>query len=102
MSKPEPIRVGVEGFNAFAAKLASAPQPYVDVTRLGELPVFQMFLAERHPEKKHLQMPESRIYDHQKWLIHALELNQLYPEYCSWHEAKGYWPNETPLGEIKG
>ena len=22
-------------------------------------------------------------------------------EYGAWHTAKGYWPNETPLGEVK-
>ena len=22
-------------------------------------------------------------------------------EYETWHAAKGYWPNETPLGQVK-
>ena len=25
----------------------------------------------------------------------------LFDDYCDWHAAKGCWPNETPLGEIK-
>lgn len=23
-------------------------------------------------------------------------------EYAAWHAAKGYWPNETPLGQMTG
>ena len=25
----------------------------------------------------------------------------LFDAYCAWHQAKGYWPNETPLGQVK-
>lgn len=25
---------------------------------------------------------------------------ELYADYCRWHENKGLWPNETPLGEL--
>ncbi len=25
----------------------------------------------------------------------------LFDAYCAWHQAKGYWPHETPLGRVK-
>ena len=81
MDKPPTIRVGVEGFNAFAAK-PEPPLAAIDWHRLAELPAFQMFMADRVPN----EAPPS-------WA--------LYDEYCQWHTAKGYWPNETPMGELK-
>ena len=24
----------------------------------------------------------------------------LYSAYCAWHSSKGYWPKETPMGEL--
>lgn len=82
MSKPEPIRVGVQGFVAFEAKPDPAA-PAIDWQRLSGLPPFGMFLAERYQSDVPAPSPD------------------LYAEYCQWHAAKGYWPNETPLGEIK-
>lgn len=82
MSKPETFSIGVPGFVAFEAKPDTAA-PAIDWQRLSGLPPFCMFLAERYQSGVPAQSPE------------------LYSEYCQWHEAKGYWPNETPLGEIK-
>lgn len=84
MSKPEPIciRVGVQGFVAFEAK-PDPVAPDIDWQRLSGLPPFSMFLAERHQSDVPAPSPD------------------LYAEYCQWHAAKGYWPNETPLGTLK-
>ena len=91
MSKPEPIRVGVQGFVAFEAKPEQPPEP-IDWLRLCGLPPFCMFAEERSGK------PPINIHD---WLQSHRDDQSLYTEYCQWHEAKGYWPNETPLGEIK-
>ena len=82
MNKPEPIRVGVQGFSAFTAERTGAGEA-IDWQRLSGLPPFSMFLAERYQSDVPAQSPE------------------LYAEYCQWHAAKGYWPNETPLGILK-
>ena len=79
MSKPEPIRVGVSGFVAFEAK-PNAPAHHIDWDRLAGLPAFQMYLAETGMK------PEPS--------------DALYSAYCAWHSSKGYWPNETPMGEL--
>ncbi len=81
VDKPAPIRVGVEGFNAFEAK-PDAPQAAIDWPRLAGLPAFEMFMAERHARD---DAPPSQA---------------LYDEYCQWHTDKGYWPNESPMGEL--
>lgn len=80
--KPPPIRVGVEGFVAFEAK-PDAPVQAIDWPRIAGLPAFQMFMAERHQAGD--VQPSPVLYD----------------EYCQWHADKGYWPNETPTGELK-
>ena len=91
MSKPEPIRVGVQGFVAFEAKPEQPPEP-IDWLRLCGLPPFRMFAEERSGKP---------IYNLHDWLQSHNDAQSLYAEYCQWHEAKGYWPNETPFGEIK-
>ncbi len=52
----------------------------IDWLRLGGLPPFEMFIAEKYQG----QMPDPS--------------RDLYDDYCQWHAAKGYWPNETPMG----
>lgn len=94
MSKPEPIRVGVEG-------IAPAPTPAraerIDWTRLIGLPPFQVFAAER--------MRNTSRHDaeqHAKNFLHSRGLGQdVLDEYMLWHAGKGYWPNETPFGALK-
>ncbi|MDD2978127.1 hypothetical protein [Aquabacterium sp.] len=79
--KPLPLRVGVSGFNAFAAKPGlSGDSAAPDWVRLEALPAFQMYLTEKRLEAR-------RSLD-------------FFDAYCQWHGAKGYWPNETPTGEL--
>lgn len=82
LSKPPAIRVGVQGFSAFTTERTQAAKA-IDWERLVGLPPFAMFIAERHAGK-----------------FPGLSMG-LYAEYCDWHAAKGYWPNETPMGELK-
>lgn len=79
-AKPPAQGVGVEGFNAFAAK-PETQAPVIDWSHVCGLPAFEMFMAERHPHGE----PTTRA---------------LFDEYCQWHANKGCWPNETPLGEL--
>ena len=84
-AKPEPIRVGVEGFVAFDAK--AQPPAAIPWGHVLGLPAFQMFLAERHGVANMAAFkPQPELYD----------------EYRQWHAEKGHWPNESPLGELVG
>lgn len=91
MSKPEPIRVGVEG-------IAPAPTPAragrIDWTRLIGLPPFQMYAAERGGlQADHIL---ARVGE---W-VRTQDERALYADYCRWHASKGCWPGETPMGEV--
>ena len=79
--KPPPLRVGVSGFNAFEDKPAVQPQRIIFWIRLEGLPAFEMYLVET-------RQTVQRSAD-------------FYDAYCRWHAAKGYWPNETPMGELR-
>ena len=78
--KPPTLRVGVSGFNAFEAKPAAQPER-IDWLRLEGLPAFEMYLVETRQAVQH----SADFYD----------------AYCRWHAAKGCWPNETPMGELR-
>lgn len=80
--KPPTQIAGVQGIAS--AKQGISQPIQINWGLIVELPAFQMFAAEKHSGN-------------------AVVNDALYAEYCQWHEAKGYWPNETPLGElIKG
>lgn len=76
--KPATIRVGVEGFSAFAAKPDGQA---IDWPHLKGLPAFEMFLAETRRER---EPPSQSLFD----------------DYCQWHQNKGYWPSEDPMGRL--
>ena len=80
-TKPPPIRVGVSGFSAFEAKPGAPAGQAIDWQRLEGLPSFEMFLAETRQK--------------------AQRSADFYDQYCQWHANKGYWPNETPMGELR-
>lgn len=93
MGKPEPIRVGVEGI---APKPVDLTPARIDWPRLFSLPPFQMFAIERarkSPADVMAWMPG--------WARSHESEQALFDDYCQWHAAKGYWPNETPMGEVK-
>ena len=96
--KPPPQTLGVSG-------IAETPivldQPKINWAVVAALPPFQMFLAERDG-------PNQTGKNSQEWatgvamrLAAAVNDQALFDEYAAWHEAKGYWPNETPLGQVK-
>ena len=97
--KPLTQGVGVEGIAPKPIELTPQAQVRVDWALVGALPPFQMFVASLVP------LPGDR--DSQRWAIEyatrtaAQRGDQaLLDEYCAWHKAKGYWPKETPFGEL--
>lgn len=69
----------------------------VDWRAVAGLPPFQMFAAER---MRNISGKDSM--DHALDYVRAMGGGMdLMEQYSAWHEAKGFWPNETPLGEAK-
>lgn len=100
MSKPEPIRVAAEGIEAKPVTMNTDPQPNVNWRRVAQLPSFQMFVCEQAPPPSS-QDPEQWATAWAAQYVQRKGSGELYNEYAAWHENKGYWPNETPLGELK-
>ena len=96
--KPPPQVLGVSGI---AEQPIVIHDPKINWALVAALPPFQMFLAERDG-------PNQTGKNSQEWatgvamrLAAAVNDQALFDEYAAWHEAKGYWPNETPLGQVK-
>ena len=109
VKKPKPPTqvAGVEGIAPKPIVLTPEPNN-IDWARISELPPFQMFAVEREPKLSRVlesrgesnHRPE-RFMDSEQaiaWMA-QYEPDDLYQQYCDWHAAKGYWPNETPYGE---
>lgn len=93
MSKPKATIIGVSGFQAFTAE--EQPQSFVDWAYMFGLPPFEMYLAEQVGNQNRLLW--------QDWLLAELaskDEKAVFQAYADWHKAKGYWANETPLGEL--
>ena len=96
--KPPPQVLGVSGIAEQPIIIHDAK---INWAKVAALPPFQMFLTERNG-------PNQTGKNAQEWATQvAMHLAAttsdiaLFDAYCAWHEAKGYWPNETPLGQVK-
>ena len=96
--KPPPQVLGVAGIAEQPIVIHDAK---INWALVAALPPFQMFLAERDG-------PNQTGKNSQEWatgvamrLAATTSDTALFDAYCAWHEAKGYWPNETPLGQVK-
>ena len=96
--KPPPQVLGVAGI---AEQPIVIHDPKINWAMVAALPPFQMFLAERDG-------PNQTGKNSQEWatgvamrLAAAVNDQALFDEYAAWHEAKGYWPGETPMGQAK-
>lgn len=103
--KPPPIVLNVGAIDDVPVTMGSGLA--IDWPRLAGLPPFQMFLVERRYASP-LDIAtisgaysQARVEAFNAMLQRAGDADALYREYEAWHAAKGYWPNETPLGEIK-
>ena len=97
-AKPPPIQVGVEGIEP--KKLEPAPGPKIDWPRLVELPAFQMYAVERSGKGSGDVM--NWLGDFIRMEVEKIGEQGLFDHYCQWHTEMGYWPNETPFGELSG
>lgn len=100
MTKPPPRTLGVSGI-AEQPILMHTPQ-CVNWAQVAALPPFQMFLAERDG-------PNQTGKNSHEWatgvamrLAAAVSDEALLGEYSAWHQAKGYWPGESPMGSVEG
>ena len=98
-TKPPPQVLGVSGIAEQPIVIHDAK---INWALVAALPPFQMFLAERDG-------PNQTGKNSQEWatevamrLAAAVNDQALFDEYAAWHGAKGYWPNETPMGAVKG
>ena len=96
--KPPPQVLGVSGIAEQPIVIHDAK---INWAMVAALPPFQMFLAERDG-------PNQTGKNSQEWatgvamrLAAAVNDQALFDEYAAWHGAKGYWPGETPLGQVK-
>lgn len=96
--KPPPQVLGVSGIAEQPIVIHDAK---INWALVAALPPFQMFLVERDG-------PNQTGKNSQEWatgvamrLAAAVNDQALFDEYAAWHAAKGYWPNETPLGQVK-
>ena len=94
--KPPPQVLGVSGIKETPIVIHDAK---INWALVAALPPFQMYLAERDG-------PNQTGQNSQQWatgvamrLAAAVSDQALFDEYAAWHEAKGYWPNETPMGQ---
>lgn len=99
MSKPPPQILGVSG-------IAETPivldQPKINWAVVAALPPFQMFLAERDGPNQTGKNSHEWATEVAVRLATALGDDALMGAYCAWHQAKGYWSGETPLGSAGG
>lgn len=90
-TKPPTQVAGVQGIAAIPVVL-TPERSRIDWLHLFGLPPFQMFAVERAGKS-----PAEVMVWMKDW-ARGHDEHELYDQYCKWHAAKGYWPNESPLG----
>lgn len=92
--KPPTQGVGVQGFKA---DVYASDLPTIHWNVLIHLPKFQAYVIEvsAQPYENVMMWIENYVEEQVKE-----KGNTFYDEYAKWHDAKGYWKNETPMGEL--
>ena len=95
--KPPTQYAGVVGIEPKPIALTPEPTQHINWGVVTSLPPFQMYAAEA-----------MRNVSGKDSLLHAMDFveskgggQDVFDGYAAWHTAKGYWPNETPMGEVK-
>ena len=97
-TKPPTQVAGVVGIEP-APVMSPMPPAFNNWSLLMRVPPFQMYARSLwQSELDDLAHANRVITDARS----AGESDELWASYCAWHEAKGCWQNETPLGELKG
>ena len=94
--KPPTQIAGVVGIEPERILMNEALETTLPWTCIASLPPFQMFAAER---MRNISGKDSELHA-QDFIRAKGHEKDLFDEYAAWHEAKGYWPNETPLGAV--
>lgn len=102
MSKPKPQELGVSGIEATPITMNEPQELDVEAVLhgLSAHPPFQMFIHERH-KNDGTDDSQQFAYDKAKETVFMQGIDTLLEAYEQWHTEKGYWPNETPAGELK-
>lgn len=93
-AKPPTQGVGVIGIND---SVFGADTSGIRWGCLIHVPKFQMFCVERFKKESGTVMD---------WIIPSVktelekDVATFFKEYTDWHDAKGYWKNENPYGEL--
>lgn len=99
MKKPPTQVTGVSGIapEPIREDPVQTPTTNINWSAVVSLPPFQMFAAEK--------MRNTSGKDSQEHAADYVRQQGAGPDvlqaYSEWHTAKGYWKNETPLGEMK-
>ena len=105
--KPPPIVLAVGGLQPEAVTFGAPDQQAINWYRLLTLPPFQMFaVAKGYLTAQDITaicgQPSPQEAEAQRRFFERIgDAKRTFDEYCAWHQAKGYWPNETPMGEVK-
>ena len=95
--KPPTQYAGVVGIEPKPIVLTPEPTQHVNWGAVASLPPFQMFAAERMRNTSGKDSMDHAL-DYVRGMGAAPDVLQAYE---AWHDKKGYWPNETPYGEVK-
>lgn len=97
--KPPTQTAGVGGIDAHGgmgeAPIEQPSQQYIDWQKLIGLPAFEMFVFDESGQHAGASADE--------WVVQrraGMGDKPLYELYAKWHRAKGYWPDETPMGDL--
>ena len=94
--KPPTQTAGVGGIDAHGGMGDMVlPADYIDWNKLVSLPSFEMFVFEESGQ--HAGASASEWVGQRR---STMGDKKLYDLYATWHRAKGYWPDETPLGRL--
>lgn len=101
--KPPTQVAGVTGIAAIPIVVGSGDtdKQAINWNHILTLPPFQMYACEKEPTLVEAFAKHTRHERVEEWL-HQHAPEELYASYCEWHKTKGYWPNETPMGELIG
>ena len=95
--KPPTQTAGVTGIDAHGS-MGDAPiepaKPSIDWQKLISLPAFEMFVFEESGQTG------STAGEWVSARRTSMGDKPLYELYAKWHRAKGYWSDETPMGEL--
>lgn len=93
--KPPTQTAGVSGIDGHGGMGEAPTEPQIDWQKLIYLPAFEMFVFDESGQSGATAG---------EWVSNrraSMGDTALFDLYSAWHEKKGLWVNETPLGKLK-